>query len=78
VLEKVWGLCSERTIVVGPLQMTVNRLCYGSSAGVDFATTQYGDGVWGRGCRPKVATDDCGSGEEVLLHGVGTREVCRM
>lgn len=31
--------------------------------------------VWNLGCRPKVVTDDYGSGDELLLHGMGTREV---
>ena len=38
-----------------------------------FATTQYGDRVWAT----KVVTDDYGSGEELLPHGMGTREACR-
>jgi hypothetical protein len=48
------GFMFGKTIVVGPLQMTVNRLCYDSGAGLDFATIRYGDKGLGLGCRPKL------------------------
>jgi hypothetical protein len=63
----------KRTIVVGPLQMTVNRLCYDSSAGMDFATRQYGDRGFGPGLSTKVGTDGYGSGEEFLASRCGKR-----
>ena len=64
------GFMFERTIVVGP-QVTVNRLCYDSGAGPDFATTQYRDRVCNLGLSTKVVTDEYGSGDELLLHGYG-------
>jgi hypothetical protein len=59
-----------KTIVVGPLQMTVNRLCYDSGAGLD--SQPYGTEIgFGPGLSTKVVTDGYGSGEELLLHGMG-------
>jgi hypothetical protein len=40
------GFMFGKTIVVGPLEMTVNRLCYDSGAGLDFAIIRYEDRVW--------------------------------
>ena len=58
------GDCKQAVWVMTRVQVWISQP-YGTEIG------------FGPGLSTKVVTDSYGSGEELLLHGMGTREVCR-